>query len=315
MPHNPDHAHPPVWAWAILLASPGLFASNLILGRAAIAEIEPGTLAFLRWAIAALALSPALLSLPWLELRRLVPLIPRFLLLGVFGMGICGAGVYFALKYTTATNGTLIYTTSPAIVVLIEAITGRRRVTRFQIGGIILATLGVLAIIGRGNPNVLATLTFSAGDLIFVATSASWAIYSLLLRDPRLHVLPPRVLFSVNAAFGALVNVPLWLWEGSSHGFLPSTSNAWLSVAGIVLVPSILSFLTYQYCVRTFGASRAAMSMYLLPPFGVGLAALFLGERVEPYHLFGLVLALSGVIIATLPGRSRPQPEPASPSV
>jgi drug/metabolite transporter (DMT)-like permease len=308
----PEHNNPPLWTWGILLASPLLFSSNLILGRAAIAEIEPGTLAFLRWFFAALALSPAFFALPASESRPLTGLTPLFLLLGFLGMGICGAGVYAALKYTTATNGTLIYTTSPALVVLIEALTGRRRATLLQITGIILATLGVVVIVTRGHPAALASFDFSAGDLIFAVCAVSWAVYSLLLRDPRLLAFPPRALFAINAAFGALVNVPLWLWEGSGHGFLPSTAQAWLSVAGIVLIPSILSFLTYQYCVRVFGAARAAMSMYLLPPFGVGLAAIFLGERLEFYHLPGMVLALAGVIIATLPRRARP--EPAAPA-
>ena len=313
MTNAPEHANPPLWTWGVLLSSPLLFSSNLILGRAAIVEIEPSTLAFLRWFLAALILSPVVFALPRSKFREIASLAPLFLLLSFLGMGICGAGVYAALKYTTATNGTLIYTTSPAMVVLIEALTGRRRVSLLQIAGIVLATLGVIVIVTRGHPATIAALDFSAGDLIFAVCALSWAIYSVLLRDPRLLAFPPATLFTINAAFGALVNVPLWLWEGSSHGFLPATSQAWLSVAGIVLIPSILSFLTYQYCVRVFGASRAAMSMYLLPPFGVGLAVLFLGERLEPYHLPGMALALAGVIIATLPRKTRPQP--AAPTV
>jgi drug/metabolite transporter (DMT)-like permease len=43
--------------------------------------------------------------------------------------------------------------------------------------------------------------------------------------------------------------------------------------------------------------------LYLLPPYGVALAWLMLGEQPRLYHLVGLVLVVGGVILAT--GRFR----------
>ena len=53
------------------------------------------------------------------------------LLLALLGMWICGGGVYLALGHTTATNGALIYTTSPVIIIVLEAIFFRRRIRDF----------------------------------------------------------------------------------------------------------------------------------------------------------------------------------------
>ena len=44
----------------------------------------------------------------------------RIALLGFLGMWICGALVYLALRYTTATNATLIYTTSSVMILLLD---------------------------------------------------------------------------------------------------------------------------------------------------------------------------------------------------
>ncbi len=96
-----------------MLLTPLFFSSNLIFGRSTIPEVAPFTLAFLRWSAAALLLSPFL----WMARDRLRTYVSdhpvHWLVLGFLGMWICGAGVYYALQFTTATNGTLIYTTSP----------------------------------------------------------------------------------------------------------------------------------------------------------------------------------------------------------
>ncbi|WP_163574693.1 EamA family transporter, partial [Klebsiella pneumoniae] len=63
----------------------------------------------------------------------------RIVLLGFLGMWICGAGVYIALIATTATNGTLIYTTSPVMVLLIEIVVFRRRLSPWRLIGVVLA--------------------------------------------------------------------------------------------------------------------------------------------------------------------------------
>ena len=49
--------------------------------------------------------------------------------------------------------------------------------------------------------------------------------------------------------------------------------------------------------------SERVTFMYLLPPYGVGLAILFLGEEFHIYHAAGIALVMAGVIIATFPAK------------
>jgi hypothetical protein len=118
LPTQPAHpARRGLSRLAVMILTPLFFSSNLIFGRSTIPEVAPFTLAFLRWTAASLALAPFV----WLardHVRTYVSSSPRhWLLLGFLGMWICGAGVYYALQFTTATNGTLIYTTSPLMVI------------------------------------------------------------------------------------------------------------------------------------------------------------------------------------------------------
>jgi drug/metabolite transporter (DMT)-like permease len=292
----------PAWTAAVLVLMPVLFSSNLILGRAAVATIAPFTLAFWRWLLASLIMGVVVAPALRRHAADLLRLTPLLLVLGVLGMLICGAGVYVGLSHTTATNGTLIYTTSPAFIVLFEMILGRRPFSLLQFAGIALATFGVAVIVSHGDVAGLLSVGFNPGDIIILAAAISWAVYSILLHDRRLQALPGRVTFAAIAMSGTLVLTPAWLFEGSIHGFAPATASGWASVAALAVMPSVLAFLAYQWLVREVGAARTGMALYFMPIVGVGLAAIFLGEAIHLYHLAGTLTTIGGVVLATLSG-------------
>ncbi len=281
---------------------PALFASNLVVGRAAVATVEPFTLAFWRWLIASAIMAVVVGGSLRRYLPDLVRMVPFLLLLGVLGMVVCGAGVYLGLRHTTATNGTLIYTTAPVFIVLFEMVLGRRPFSGLQFAGIALATFGMAVIVSRGDLAGLATTGFNPGDLAILAAAISWAIYSILLRDQRLQALPGRIAFAAIAFSGTLALTPGWLFEGTMHGFLPATAGGWTAIAALAVLPSVGAFLAYQWLVREVGPMRTGMALYFMPIVGVGLAAIFLGEAIHGYHLVGTLLTIGGVVLATLFG-------------
>lgn len=290
-------------AYLALCVMPLFFTSNLIIGRAAIGAVEPFTLAFLRWLLAALLLLP--LALPGLRANRalLAAQWRRLMLLGFLGMWICGAIVYLGLKYTTATNATLIYTSSPVLILLLERVFRGRAIGTREAVGIVLALAGVVAIIVKGSLQVLLGLSYNIGDLLFAAAALSWAVYSVLLKDRTLAPLPSNTLFAATAAMGALTLAPFMAAEVAWTGRFPTDPAAWASIAGIVISASFLAFSTYQYGVKVLGPAVTGLFMYLLPPYGVLMAVIFLGERLQPYHIAGTALVMAGLILATAPAR------------
>lgn len=285
----------------ILAVMPLFFVSNLIIGRPAVETVPPWTLAALRWTFACLILAP----IAWPDLRRHAPaLIAQWkliALLGFLGMWICGGIVYVALQYTTATHGTLIYTASPVIVVLLGAILARRALPLGQMMGVLLGIAGVFIIVLEGQPATILTHHFNIGDLWFVFAAFAWAVYSLLLKNKTLQTIPTLALFFTIALAGAIMLIPCMIAEWWLIGGFPVTLRAWASIAGIVIFASVLSFSAYQYGVKTVGPALTSIFLYLLPVYGIALAVLFLGEAPRPYHAVGLVLVLGGVVLATAP--------------
>jgi len=289
--------------YLVMLAAPLFFSTNLIFGRYVTGEVTPFLLATIRWAAVAAILSPLL----YIHRDTVVPLLrtewKRLAVLGFLGMGICGGGIYLALKYTTATNGTLIYTTSPVLIILLERLFLGRRSHFREMAGTLLAFLGVAVIVLRGSLETALSLSFNIGDLLVLAGAISWAGYSILYRSEPVRHVGNMPLFALVAIFGALSNLPVALWEVARGDALPTQAHSWAAIAGIVLISSLLAFSTFQYGVRALGASLAGVFMYLLPPYGVALALVFLGEEFHTNHAAGIALVMAGVITATFPAK------------
>jgi drug/metabolite transporter (DMT)-like permease len=266
---------------AVMLLTPLFFSSNLIFGRSTIPEVAPFTLAFLRWAAAALLLAPFL----WMardRVRTYVSSHPvHWLVLGFLGMWICGAGVYYALQFTTATNGTLIYTTSPLMIILLESLFFGRPTSWREIAGIVVGFIGVAIIVLQGDVTRLATTSFNWGDLMFIAAALSWAGYSVLLKGRRTAGLPVSALFAVVALSGALLLAPFALWEFLAGAMMP---QSWSSLGRHCRHRGVLVALGFfRLPVRGRPAwSLDRKRLHVSPaPYGVGLAVLVLGE---PFH-------------------------------
>lgn len=289
-------------AYAALLISPLFFSTNVVFGRAA-TDIAPFLLAFIRWGVS----GSILLLLCRKQWPQMVAIAksqwPLLFALGFLGMFICGGIVYLALRETTATNGTLIYTIPPIVIILIERIWRKRPLKWRESLGVVLAVLGVAIIVARGSLETLVDLDFNSGDLLFLLAACSWALYSVLLKSKSLASLGTLPLFALVAMFGALCLLPFALFELAQGIDLPHTVHHWSIIAGIIVLSSLISFSTFQHGVRVLGSSIAGIFLYLLPPFGIGFAWFFLGETIQQFHIAGILAVLSGVVLATFPAR------------
>lgn len=292
-------------AVALFLATPAMFATNLLVARGLEGAVPPVALAFGRWTLTFLMLAPIGWLPLWRQRRQALAEWPVLLLLGLLGMGFCGAPIYAAGITTTATNMGLIYSASPILIVALGRLFWGDPAGPRQAAGIALCLAGVVLVIAKGDPAVLLGLQVTAGDLWVALATVSWAVYSLLIRH-RPGRLDLRARFAAITLAGVLVNLPAVIAESAVAG-LPALD---LRVVGIVvllaLVPGLGAFLAYNRLVALVGPASTGLIMYLVPLYNAGLAFLLLGERPQLYHLAGAALILPGIWAATRPaGRPR----------
>jgi drug/metabolite transporter (DMT)-like permease len=290
----PAHGTARLLLWLV----PLLWSSNYIIARLASGVIAPHALALGRWALAAAILLPWMGRGLWRQREVLRREWWHLLVLGFFGMYICGAWVYQAGRSTTSTNIALIYAATPMAIVAASSMLLHEKLSRAQWAGVVLALAGLLFVISKGEPARLLQVQFVAGDAWITAAATSWTAYSVLLKRWPSALGPGERLVAIIAG-GLLVLVPTTIGEAL---LTPTPPFGW-GAAGLVLLaavlPGVLSYGAYSYLQRELGASRTAMMLYLAPVYGAVLAWLVLGEVPGWYHVVGAAMILPSIWLAS----------------
>jgi drug/metabolite transporter (DMT)-like permease len=72
-------------------------------------------------------------------------------------------------------------------------------------------------------------------------------------------------------------------------------SACFLALVSLALFSSVLSYVFWNRGVEALGANVAGVFVHLVPVFGVIVAWLLLGERLEAFHVAGIALILAGI--------------------
>jgi drug/metabolite transporter (DMT)-like permease len=288
----------------LLLAAAALFwAGNWVVGRGIREDVPPIALSFWRWVIA-LAL---ILPLARAHLREQFEIARRgwkgLLVLGVIGTAAYNALAYIGLSLTTATNGLLLNSFAPVLIVAMAWVGFGTRLGATEALGIVVSLGGVLVIVAAGDPRKLAALTPNAGDLWVLGSVCCWSLYTCLLRLRPAGLHPLAFLFWIGLA-GLVATLPFYLWEIAQDRLIRPTPQAWAAITYTGIFPAFLGYIFWNRGVSEVGAHRAGLFMHLMPAFGILLAAAFLGERMQPFHLAGIALIFSGIFLATRRSRT-----------
>lgn len=295
-----QHASP-VSTLTVLAAAvpPLLWAGNFIVGRAVRNDVSPLTLVFARHLLAFLCLLPFC----WRHLRCEACQYWRarwfFLRTSLSGMVLFNVLIYFGLQTTNATNALLFNSAIPVLIVVFSLLLFRQRTSIKQLAGLGISMAGVLAIVSRGQWDALLHMRFSGGDGLVLTGVASFALYSIWLRDlpaglDRLSVVCAQFLVASVLLF------PAFAWDAiGGDGMSWTWSNA-AAIAYVAIGSSVIATVFYAASVRRFGAGQASLSIHLIPMFGAIMSALLLGESIHTYHWLGILMILTGLAFATL---------------
>lgn len=255
-------------------------------------------LAIYRWLGAAILVSPIFIrSFP----RILDALKSHFLILSLLSLlGITGFNtlLYVGLQTTTATNALLINSFVPVLILVFSFFILKINVSLKQSLGIFLSTCGVIFLIVKGEVMSLRLVEFNNGDFWVIASSLSWALYSVLVR------FKPTSLSHVEF-FTATVYLGLfWLiLIYSFMGYSPTTDlllfeDYYAYFLYVAIFPSVLSYYFWHQGIKELGANKTGQFTHLMPLFGAVLAYVFLGERLHTYHIVGALFIAVGIYLS-----------------
>lgn len=288
-------------AWLVLAATLLLWSGNWIVARAVRDDISPGLATAGRLVI----VGAILLPFAWRGLAAKLPAFSRrdwqiLWLLGFSGGGLHLSLQWLGLHYTTATSATLYLSTAPIFILLLAAPLLGERIALRQWLGVAISFAGVVVIGMQGR---LLQPTFNIGDLCALASMAMWGSYTVFLRMRR-DALDTVEFLAMVCLLGLVFMTPWVVVEYFIGMQLRLTPAGTAAVLYSAIGSLLLAYAGWSYVVKRMGASRAGVTMHLMPAIAVGLAALFLGERPYWYHFAGVALILAGVALASTRARA-----------
>ncbi|WP_163559402.1 DMT family transporter [Halomonas sp. NO4] len=283
-----------------------IWSGNMTINQLTVGAIAPSSIAFLRWLLALVVLTPFLLPAAWKHRMTIRREWPKLAVLGLLGMALWQGLAYVAAETTTATNMGILAAMVPLLTVLLSALILREAPTLGGTLGAGVALAGVAVLLGRGDPASLLDLAVARGDALMVVAATCYALYGVMLKRWPLD-LPPWVVLYAQVCFAVLFLLPGYLLGPMTP--VDAGNVGLILYAGIPA--SIVTTYLWMRAIRQIGASRASIFINLMPLFSAIIAMLALGERLAAFHLLGGALVLAGVLMAqtlTQPLARRPVP-------
>ena len=270
------------------------WGASFIATKVALQEIHPATVVWLRFGIGILILG---LAARWRGQMALPQKkdIPYFALLGFIGITfhqwLQSTGLVTAQASTTA----WIVATTPIFMALLGWLVLREKLTKFQVFGIVLATIGVLLVVSKGNLSALGLKgSVTPGDILIMISAPNWAIFSTLSRRGlKEHSAVLMMLYVMG--FGWLFTTALFFSGPGLFEISQLTLPGWLSILFLGIACSGLAYIFWYDGLQAIPASQVGAFLYLEPLVAVVIAAIVLMEPIFLASLLGGATILLGV--------------------
>ena len=283
--------------YILLFVQPIFMATNIIVARGGVEYVPPISLAFWRWLTVFLILFPFFYNEILKNKKSFNKEFWKLFFLGSMGCGICGAFPFIAGMSTTMANMGIIYTSSPIFIIILSAMFFNDKINFSRVIGLVLCLIGVLAIISKGNLDLLINFKFTSGDLWMIGAAMGWAVYSIyLLNWKSKFSLMAR--FTLIAMFGTISLFPFYILEEIFYFNTAFNSNFLFWVLFAAISPGIIAFTLYTRVQKYLGASLTGFTLYIFSIYSAIYGIILFDEALLNFHYFGAAFVFAGVYLA-----------------
>ena len=272
----------------------GIWGGMYVVSKVVLEIIPPFSLVAIRLLLGALTLAIVLLL-------RGFPAISRKQVLQVLGVGLVGYGVSLSLQFlgtklSTAANGSLVTSATPAFVLIFAWLLLKERITWLRLAALLLATLGVVAVIDPRSAQLNRDLFL--GNVSLIGAAITWALYSVLVRKSTQNL--DVLVFSLIAFLGGLpIVLPLGVWELKTVGVGEISLGVIGGILFLGVISTALAMALWNTAFAFVDAGLASLTFFAQPIVGTFLGWLFLGERITPLFLLGGFTIGLGLVISS----------------
>ncbi|GMV34392.1 MAG: EamA/RhaT family transporter [Chloroflexi bacterium] len=278
-----------------------VWGASFIATKIAVGQVSPVAVVWIRFSIGL----PILFLAVFMRRQFALPKKDEWLyfaLLGFIGIAFHQWLQSNGLITAQATTTAWIITTTPAFIAALGWLVLKEKLTAVQFFGIALATLGVLVVVGKGNPASLAAGKFGAiGDLLILISALNWAVFSTLSRRG-LRERPSAMLTLWVMTFG-------WLFTSvaffASRGYaeIPALdSRGWQALIYLGVFTTGLAYIAWFDALAQLPAAQTGAFLFIEPLSSMAVAAVVLNEAVTLASVFGGAVIILGIWLVNRKG-------------
>lgn len=283
-----------------LLIAVFFWALNFHLGKTMMAYASPNVTAFWRYffGVGTLFILSYSSFPSWLKIKANWQGIFLVGFVGLFGF------IYFffqGLKYTSEMNGALIISLNPATTLLLVFFLYRQKPDKKQVMGILLAFIGVVYLLCKGDFDALRNTAFNKGDILFLIANLLFALQNIWIKKYMKDL--GNLSFTTLTNFCCLLGfVPLLFLE-NNFSINNYPMEFWISGIVMGVLGTALAYYSWNYGIAKLGASKGAVFLNAMPLF-VALFALVFGAPLMEYHMVSSVLIILGLLLVQVKNKS-----------
>jgi drug/metabolite transporter (DMT)-like permease len=211
------------------------------------------------------------------------------------------------LKTATATVTAWIIATIPVFIVILSWLILGEKLSKPQLGGIVLAAGGTVAVISGGNLSALVEGGVgTAGDILIIISAINWALFTVLSKrvihssegsqtQDQIGGRNPIRVILVVMGFGWVFCLPWAIIDGGWQGLAVLDGRGWAALIFLGVACSGLAYLLWYYALDALSAAQTGVFHYIQPLVTTVLAGPMLGEAATATISLGGAVILLGV--------------------
>ncbi len=275
-----------------------LISISFFIGKRAAPHIDPAALTAVRYVIAIPLLGVlAFVFTPAAERSAIMrpKALWRFPVLGGL-MGIYFILMFVALRLTSSVSTGAVLTLMPLMTAILSFFILRQKAGVTVLGSLILAALGAIWVIFRGDLNAILSFAIGKGELVFLLGVLAHALHNPLVR--KFNRGESTIVFALWSAIGAGICLLVFgapaLLE-TDWGHLPPV--VWVCIFYLGTVATAGSYFLLQFGLLRIPAAKANAYMLLTPGYVILMEGLAGSGWVAPQVMAGALVTLIGLAI------------------
>lgn len=284
-----------------------IWAGSGIAVKEALVVFSPLTLIVLRFTLAVLLMLALGLIFRRNEVLGLQRVEKKHIPLFVLG-GLFQPFLYFIFEtytyqaFDSPTIAEALLSLQPLLAPLFAFVILREQITRNNIIGILLSTIGVMLLLLVGTDNF--ALGSPWGILLAFITVSMSVSYSIVLRRIPTHYSPLTIVFYVQL-FSLCLFYPLWGFTELNQLLhhtpqLLHIITSLLAVLYLAIFASVTAFILFCYTVRQIGVTRANLFNNVRPIFTALLMWWIFDEILPVGKIIGIFIIIAGLFISCI---------------